>query len=211
MIGLSSLIAVPLGVFSGVYLAEFTSLHNKFAEAIRFISDVLAGVPSIVLGYVGFLAFVRIPPLGILCDGIGSYTLNSHASIYHQDHRTLYQERTRQHQGRRDCSRSRKSSMINRLTLRFALPGIITGVMLAVSISFSETAPLLYTADFNNYLPILVFHQPVGFLTYIVYVYSNLPYQSAHNLAYAASFVLLSFVFVVNLFARVVLKRFSKI
>jgi phosphate transport system permease protein len=106
---------------------------------------------------------------------------------------------------------STKSSMINRLTLRFALPGIITGVMLAVSISFSETAPLLYTADFNNYLPTALFHQPVGFLTYIVYVYSNLPYQSAHNLAYAASFVLLSFVFVVNLFARVVLKRFSKI
>jgi phosphate transport system permease protein len=106
---------------------------------------------------------------------------------------------------------STKSSMINRLTLRFALPGIITGVMLAVSISFSETAPLLYTASFSNYLPTALLHQPIAYITGIVWTFSQFPGAAAHNLAYVASFILLSLVFLVNFVARVVLKRFSKI
>lgn len=211
LVGLSAFIAVPLGIFSGVYLAEFTSTHNKFAEAIRFVADVLAGVPSIVLGYVGFLTFVLYFHWGY--SAMASAVTLSILML-------PYIIRTTELSIRRvpDSIRegaialgSTKSSMINRLTLKFALPGIITGVMLAVSISFSETAPLLYTADFNDYLPTALFHQPVGFLTYIVYVYSNLAGTANKNLAYSASFVLLSFVFMVNFVARVVLKRFSKI
>ena len=211
LIGLSSLIVVPLGVFSGVYLAEFAGDRNRFAEVIRFVSDILAGVPSIVLGYVGYLLFVEYFRWGY-SPMAAALTL----SIL----MLPYIVRTTELAIRRvpDSIRegaialgSTKASMINRLTLRFAIPGILTGVMLAVSISFSETAPLLYTADFNNYMPSALFHVPIGFLTYIVWVYSQEPYVQAHNLAYVASFILLSFVFLVNFVARVVLKRFSKI
>ena len=82
--------------------------------------------------------------------------------------------------------------------------------MLAVSISFSETAPLLYTASFGNYLPTALLHQPIGYITYIVWTFSQQPSTAAYNLAYVAAFILLSLVFLVNFVARIVLKRFSK-
>jgi phosphate transport system permease protein len=211
LLGLSALIAVPIGIFSGVYMAEFAGEHSKYASLVRFVSDVLAGVPSIVLGYVGYLLFVLYAGWGFSALA-GSVTL----SIL----MLPYVIRTTELSIRRvpDSIRegaialgSTKSSMINRLTLRFALPGIITGVMLAISISFSETAPLLYTADFSNYPPTAILHQPVAYITGIVWTYSQQPGTAAKNLAYIASFVLLSLVFLVNFFARVVLKRFSKI
>ncbi len=210
LVGLSALIAVPVGMFAGVYLAEFAGPNNRFAEVVRFVADVLAGVPSIVLGYVGFLAFVLY-----LKWGFSPLAAALTLSIL----MLPYIVRTTELSIRRvpDSIRegaialgSTRSSMINRLTLRFALPGILTGIMLAVSISFSETAPLLYTADFNDYLPSSLLHAPVGFLTYLVWVDSQFPTTQAHNLAYAAAFILLTMVFGVNFIARVVLKRFSK-
>jgi phosphate transport system permease protein len=211
ILGLSSAISVPLGIFSGIYLAEFAGPHSRYASLVRFVSDVLAGVPSIVLGYVGFLLFV-------LTFGWGYSALAAAMAL--SILMLPYILRTSELSIRRvpDSIRegavalgSTKSSIVNRLTLRFALPGIITGVMLAVSISFSETAPLLYTADFSNYIPTAILHQPIGYLTYVVWTFSQEPTTAAHNLAYAAAFILLVFVFAVNFVARVVLKRFSKI
>ncbi len=211
LVGLSSAIVVPVGIFSGVYLAEFAGEKNRFAELVRFASDILAGVPSIVLGYVGYFLFV-------IDFGWGYSALA--AALTLSIMMLPYIIRTTELAIRRVPESIRegaialgstKSSMINRLTLRFALPGILTGVMLAVSISFSETAPLLYTALFSNFFPSQLIHQPIAYLTYIVYVYSEEPYVSAHNLAYVSSFILVLFVLAVNFFARIVLKRFSKI
>lgn len=211
LVGLSSAIVVPIGIFSGVFLAEFAGEKNRFAELIRFISDVLAGVPSIVLGYVGYFLFV-------IDFGWGYSALA--AALTLSIMMLPYIIRTTELAVRRVPNSIRegaialgstRTSMINRLTLRFALPGIITGVMLAVSISFSETAPLLYTALFSNFFPKALIHNPIGYLTYIVYVYSEEPYVSAHNLAYVSSFILVLFVLLVNFVARIVLRRFSKI
>lgn len=211
LLALSAMVAVPLGIFSGVYMAEFAGEHNRYAGVVRFISDVLAGVPSIVLGYVGYLLFVLYAGWGYsaLAGGITLSILM-----------LPYILRTTELAIRRvpDSIRegaialgSTRTSMINKLTLRFALPGIITGVMLAVSISFSETAPLLYTADFSNYAPSALLHQPIAYITGIVWTFSQMPGTQPHNLAYIAAFVLLTFVFLINFVSRVVLKRFSKI
>ena len=211
LLALSALVAVPLGIFSGVYMAEFAGEHNRYASVVRFFSDVLAGVPSIVLGYVGYLLFVLYAGWGYsaLAGGITLSILM-----------LPYILRTTELAIRRvpDSIRegaialgSTRTSMINKLTLRFALPGIITGVMLAVSISFSETAPLLYTADFSNYVPTAILHQPVAYMTGIIWTFSQMPGDQPHNLAYIAAFVLLTFVFLINFVSRVVLKRFSKI
>lgn len=211
LLALSASIAVPLGIFSGVYMAEFAGEHNRYASLVRFVSDVLAGVPSIVLGYVGYLLFVLYAGWGFSALA-GAVTLSILMLPYVIRTTELSIKRVP------DTIRegaialgSTKTSMINRLTLRFALPGIITGVMLAISISFSETAPLLYTADFSNYAPTAILHQPVAYITGIVWTYSQEPGQAAKNISYVASFVLLSLVFLVNFFARVVVKRFSKI
>lgn len=211
LVGLSAAIVVPLGIFSGVYLAEFAGSKSRFAEVIRFTSDVLAGVPSIVLGYVGYFLFV-------IRFGWGYSALA--AALTLSIMMLPYVIRTTELSIRRvpDSIRegaialgSTKSSMINRLTLRFAMPGILTGVMLAVNISLSETAPLLYTALFSNFFPKALIHDPIGYLTYIVYVYSTEPYTSAHDLAYVSSFILVVFVFVISFVSKIVLRRFSKI
>jgi phosphate transport system permease protein len=210
ILALSAAIAVPVGVFSGVYLAEFAGEHSRYADVVRFISDVLAGIPSIVLGYVGYLLLVLYLGWGYSALA-GAVTLSVLMLPYIL--RTTELSIRRVPDGIREGAvalGSSKSSMINRLTLRFALPGILTGVMLAVSISFSETAPLLYTASFGNYLPTALLHQPIGYITYIVWTFSQQPSTAAHNLAYVAAFILLSLVFLVNFVARVVLKRFSK-
>ncbi len=192
-------------------MAEFAGEHNRYASVVRFFSDVLAGVPSIVLGYVGYLLFVLSFGWGYSALA-GGLTLSILMLPYIL--RTTELSIKRVPDSIREGAialGSTKTSMINRLTLKFALPGIITGVMLAVSISFSETAPLLYTALFSNYNPTALLHQPVGYITGIVWTFSQMPGTAPHNLAYVASFVLLSIVFLVNFVARVVLKRFSKI
>lgn len=211
LLALSASIAVPLGIFSGVYMAEFAGERNRYASVVRFVSDVLAGVPSIVLGYVGYLLFVLYAGWGYSALA-GAVTLSILMLPYIL--RTTELAIRRVPDSIREGAialGSTKTSMINRLTLKFALPGIITGVMLAVSISFSETAPLLYTADFSNYVPTALLHQPVGYITGIVWTFSQMPGTAPQNLAYIAAFVLLSLVFLVNFVARVVLKRFSKI
>ncbi|MHB8567233.1 MAG: phosphate ABC transporter permease PstA [Nitrososphaerales archaeon] len=211
LIGLSSLFAVPIGLFAGVYLAEFTQEHNRYAEMIRFIADILAGVPSIVLGYVGFLLFVLYFGWG-LSPVAGALTLS--ILMFPYILRTTEISIRRVPESIREGALalgSTKTSMINRLTLRFALPGVITGILLAISISISETAPLLYTAGFSNYMPSALLHSQIGYLTFIVWTYSQFPSDAAHDLAYLASFMLLSFVVVINLVARLGLRRFSKI
>jgi phosphate transport system permease protein len=208
---LSASISVPIGVLSGVYMAEFAGDHNRYASTVRFFSDVLAGVPSIVLGYVGYLLFVLYAGWGYSALA-GAVTLSILMLPYIL--RTTELSIRRVPDSIREGAialGSTKTSMINRLTLKFALPGIITGVMLAISISFSETAPLLYTANFSNYPPSALLHQPVAYITGIVWTFSQIPGTSTHNLAYVASFVLLSIVFLINFVSRVVLKRFSKI
>lgn len=211
LVGLSALISIPIGVFGGVYMAEFAGEKNRYAESIRFISDILAGVPSIVLGYVGFLLFVLYFGWGLSALA-ASLTLT--ILMFPYILRTSELSIRRVPKGIREGALalgSTKTSMINRLTLRFAMPGILTGILLAISISVSETAPLLYTAGFSNYMPSALIHEQVGYLTYIVWVFSQEPTVQAHNLAYLASFMLLAFVLVINVVARVALRRFSKI
>ena len=210
LILISSGIAVPLGLLGGIYMAEFSN-GGRYSEMVRFFSDVLAGVPSIVLGYVGYLLLVQYFGWGFSAMA-GGVTLAVMMLPYVL--RTTELSIRRVPSTIREAAvalGSNRTKMINRLTLRLALPGIITGVILSLGIALGETAPLLYTAYFSNYNPTQLFHEPVGFLTYVVYTFSQLPSTDAHNLAYLASFLLICIVIAVNVLARVGLKRFSKI
>ena len=95
-----------------------------------------------------------------------------------------------------------------RVSLRSAAPGVLTGVLLAMSLALGETAPLLYTAGWSSYMPKLaLIHSPIGYLTYAVWTFINEPFASANNLAYAAGFLLLVFIALVNIIARRIIKR----
>lgn len=209
LMGLSAAIVVPIGVFGGVYLAEFSN-NNRFAYIIRFISDMLAGVPSIVLGFVGYTILVLNFHWGFSAMA-AAITLSVFMLPYVI--RTTELALKRVPNSIREAALalgSTKTSMINRLTLRFALPGILTGVLLAVSLSVGETAPLIYTADFGNYPTWHLFHTPVGYLTYVVFIFSQQPSTSAHELAYLATFLLIIIVLSINVISRIALRRFSK-
>ena len=211
LVGLSSAIVVPIGIFSGVYLAEFAGERNRFAELVRFASDILAGVPSIVLGYVGYFLFVLDFGWGYSAMAAAlTLAIMMLPYIIRTTELSIRRVPDTLREGALALGRT-KSYMFNRLTLRLAMPGILTGVLLAVSISLSETAPLLYTALFSNFFPRALVQNPIGYLTYIVYVYSEEPYVSAHQLAYVSSFILVLFVLLINFVARIVVRRFSKI
>jgi len=207
---LSGAIAIPLGILGGVYMAEFSS-GGRFSEALRFAADVLAGVPSIVLGYVCFLAFVIYLNFGYsaLAAGI-ALAIVMFPYVFRTTEIAIRRVPESIKEGAIALG-STKTTMINKLVLRFALPGIMTGVLLALGISLSETAPLLYTANFANYNPTSLFHSQLGYLTGVIYLFytSNLPFDV--QLSYLATFVLIMIVLVLNIVARIGLKRFSKI
>jgi phosphate transport system permease protein len=107
---------------------------------------------------------------------------------------------------------STKTTMINRLVLRFAFPSILTGILLAVGISLSETAPLLFTANFANYNPVGLFHAPLAYLTGVIWTfYEVVSIPADQQLAYVATFLLILIVVCLNVVARLGLRRFSKV
>jgi phosphate transport system permease protein len=96
--------------------------------------------------------------------------------------------------------------VIFRICIPVALPAILTGVMLALAISVGETAPLLYTAGWSNYLwDGRLTNSPIGYLTYCIWTFINEPFAAANALAYAAAFLVTFFVLIVNVVSRFVL------
>jgi phosphate transport system permease protein len=208
LVGLSAMIAIPLGVLGGIYLAEFSG-ENRFATAVRFIADVLAGMPSIVIGYVGFLLLVLYFGWGLSLLA-GALTLVVLMLPYIL--RTTELSIRKVPPSLREASLalgSTKTQMINKMTFPLALPGILTGIILSMSISIGETAPLLYTAGSSNYFPCGLVNCQVNYLTYVVYNFTKNP--SDPNVAYLSVFLLITFVTVLNIVARISLRRTSKI
>jgi phosphate transport system permease protein len=210
LLALSSAIAVPLGILGGVYMAEF-STGGRFSEGLRFAADVLAGVPSIVLGYVCFLSLVIFLNFGYSAMAAGiALSIIMFPYIFRTTEIAIHRVPNNIKEGAIALG-STRTTMINRLVIRFAMPGILTGVLLALGISLSETAPLLYTANFANYTPTSLFHSQLGYLTGVIYFFyqSNLPADV--QLSYVATFVLILMVLTLNIVARFGLKRFSKV
>lgn len=207
---LSSAIAIPLGVFGGIYMAEF-SKPGRFSAGLRFAADVLAGVPSIVLGYVCFLSLVIFLDFGYSAMAAGiALAIVMFPYIFRTTEIAIQRVPSSIKEGAIALG-STKTTMVNRLVVRFAMPGILTGILLAMGISLSETAPLLYTASFGNYLPSGLFHSQVAYLTGIIYFFYTSSVPAYVQLGYVAAFVLILIVMCLNVVARLGLKRFSKV
>ncbi len=207
VVGLGILIAAPLGIMAGVYVGEVNP-GSSIAQFVRFTTDVLAGVPSIVIGYFGYVTLV----LGL---GWGFSTLAGAIALaligIPYVVRSTETALSKVPRGMREASLALGASQtttIWRVTLREALPGVVTGVLLALSIAIGETAPLLYTAGWSNYMPNLrLTHAPIGYLTYVVWTFINEPFASANSLAYAAGLLLLILIVIVNVAARRIVAR----
>ena len=200
------LLAVPFGVAAGIYSAEYR--FTRWAVAIRFLADVLVGVPSIVVGYFGYVGMVEWLGWSFsVAAGSIALAIISLPYICRTTELALRQVSN----DLRDAAYSLGADdrrVILGVCLPAALPGILTGILLALAVSVGETAPLLYTAGWSNYLwDGHLTHSPIGYLTYAIWTFINEPFASANALAYAAALLVTGFVLIINIVARVVLDR----
>jgi len=197
-------LGVPVGVGAGIYLAEFGS--GPLGATARFLSDVLTGIPSIVLGYFSYITMVI--GLGWQFSALaGAITLALMIVPYiaRLTELTLRQLPISLRESAYALGAPPRT-VIFRIVFPLAVPGVLTGVLLALAISVGETAPLIYTAGWSNYVWNGRFtHQPIGYLTYVIWSFINQPFASAHALAFAAAFLVVLIVLAINLTARLLL------
>lgn len=195
------LFAAPIGVLSGVYLSEYG--HGRWGGVVRFLADVLTGVPSIVLGYFAYVTLVV--GLGWQFSALaGAITLAIMVMPYIARFTELAMRQNpsslREAAYALGC---KEHQVVLRVLLPAARSGVITGVLFALAISVGETAPLIYTAGWSNYLwNGRLTQEPIGYLTYVIWSFINQPFASAHALAYAAAFLVVAMVLAINLVAR---------
>jgi phosphate transport system permease protein len=202
-------IAGPIGVGSGIYLSEFAS--RRVASVLRFFSEVLAGVPSIVVGYTGYVLLVLQFHWGYsLLAAILALSALVTPYIVKTTEVALRQVPTTLREGASALGLPETVSL-RKVLLPPALPGVITGLVVALAISTGETAPLIYTAGFSdaNPTPNLTQH-PIGYLTYIVYTNIQLPSLKAHQLANAAADVTLIFLVILIVIGRLLSRQSAR-
>jgi phosphate transport system permease protein len=186
ILGIASLIGVPFGIGAGIYLAEFG--RNRFGSAIRFTADVLNGVPSIVIGIVGWSIMVRGHGFSALAGGV-ALAIMMVPTISRTTEEMLLLVPTAMREAAYGLGIPRWRTTLS-VTLRTATSGVITGIMLAFARIAGETAPLLFTA-FGNTFWNWKATQPTAALPLQIYVYANSPYDDWHRQAWAGSFVLI--------------------
>jgi phosphate transport system permease protein len=203
LVAIASAIGLPIGIGAGLYLAERRG--GVLAATVRFLSDVLNGLPSIVLGIFAWQMFVRpFKHFSALAGGIAlAATMIPLVTRATEEMIRLVPMSLREAALALGYTKWRTSLTI---VLRTALPGIVTGALVAVARIAGETAPLLFTAFGNNFWSISP-TQPIASLPMQIYNYATSPYDVWHAQAWAGSLVLLALVLVISLAARVVTRR----
>jgi phosphate transport system permease protein len=199
LVALAALVGIPVGMLAGIYLAEYET-EGRLATVVRFVADVLAGVPSIVVGVLGYELLVV--PLGRFNGWAGALAL---AFIMVPIVARTTEEMLRLvPDSYREASialGAGKARTILQVVLPSATGSVVTGVMLAIARVAGETAPLLFTALGSRLLTLDPNH-PFPSLTVQVYTYATGPYEEQKRLAWAGILVLISLVFVLNLAIR---------
>lgn len=214
--GSAGLVAIPVGVLGGIYLAEFSG-QSKYAGSVRFVADVLAGVPSILLGWISYVVLINYFGWGRQESG-GSLLAGALAlSVLMLPYilRTTELSLRKVPNSLREAANAlgaTKTQMINKMTFILALPGILTGIILSLSIAIGETAPLLITVGNSSSYSFCLVNCPSSYLTYMIWNFvTSANSVNAESLAYLSVFLLITFVIGLNLIARVGLRRLSKI
>ena len=203
ILGIASIIGVPLGIGAGIYLAEFG--RNRFGSAIRFTADVLNGVPSIVIGIVAYaIVVLRQGHFSALAGGVAlAIMMVPTISRTTEEMLLLVPQALREAAYGLGVPRWRTTLSI---TLRTATSGVITGVMLAFARVAGETAPLLFTALGNEFWSLRL-DQPTAALPLQIYRYALSPYDDFHRQAWAGALVLIVLIVTAVAAVRFVVRR----
>ncbi|MES2222841.1 MAG: phosphate ABC transporter permease PstA [Acidobacteriota bacterium] len=207
LLALATVIGVPIGLLGGIYLSEFAGGWSAFT--IRYTTDLLNGVPSVVMGiFVYTLVVVPMHHFSTLAGGIALGIMMIPIALRSTEDFLRAVPRSLREGGL--ALGASKSETILTIVIPAAIYGILTGVMLDIARVAGETAPLLFTA-FGNLFNSPGWLQPSASLPVIIYTYAISPYEEWHKQAWAAGFVLLSGLLVLNIISRVILARGKKI
>src|SRR3954447_4238448 len=187
ILGIASVIGVPLGVGAGIYLSEYG--RGMFGNVIRFTADVLNGVPSIVVGIVAYsLIVLRQKHFSALAGG-AALAIMMVPTITRATEEMLLLVPHAIREAALGLGIPQWRSTLS-ITLRTALPGVVTGLMLAFARVAGETAPLLFTAFGNQYWSSNP-NQPIAALPLQIFVYAISPYDDWHRQAWAGALILI--------------------
>jgi phosphate transport system permease protein len=198
LIGIASAIGLPIGIGAGLYLAEKKS--TPLASTVRFLSDVLNGLPSIVIGIAAWEFLVR--PIGHFSALAGGVALGSMMIplVTRTTEEMLLVVPTSLREAALALGYPRWRTSIS-VVLRTALAGIVTGALVAVARIAGETAPLLFTAFGNQFWSTSI-RQPIAALPLQIFTYAINAYDEWHRQAWAGALVLISIVLIISLAAR---------
>jgi phosphate transport system permease protein len=211
LLGLASVIGVPIGIGAGIFLAEF-GRGGKLALAIRFTADVLNGVPSIVMGLAAYALIVApkipfLPFTGHFSAFSGGVALGFMMipTVCRTTEEMLLMVPHAVREAALGLGVPNWRSVLS-ITVKTASPGIITGCMLAFARVAGETAPLIFTVLGNQFWSTNL-NQPIAALPLQIYVYAMSPYDEWHRLAWAGSLVLIVLIVVAVSLVRYVTSR----
>jgi phosphate transport system permease protein len=203
LVGIATLIGVPLGILGGTYLSEYGGLKSKLANVIRDISDIMMSAPSIVIG--SFVYAIVVAPMGNFSGwaGIIALTIIMVPVILRttDDMLQLVPSTLRE---AAFALGAPKYKVILQVVIRGAKTGILTGVLLGVARVSGETAPLLFTSFNDNFLNTDL-SQPIASLTVTMFNYATSPYEDWQKLGWAAAFILSMFILGLNILGRLIL------
>jgi len=204
----ATLIAFTLALPTAIYVNEYGG-RSKFANYLRLSLDLLSGVPSVVFGFFGFILFVLWLSMGIsLLAGMLTLAVLELPLMARSIELALSMVPSELREASYALGATKFETILN-VVLHQALPGIITAVLISFARGISEAAPVLFTAQFSDFIPYSLF-APSASLPLAVYFYISYPYESARAKAYVASLILIVIVLTINVTLRALSKRFMK-
>lgn len=206
MVGIGVLISVPIGILAAILLAEFEP-DSKVAQVTRFCAKTLTGMPSILAGVFAYAAVVLVTgtysaPAGGIALSILMIPI---VLLTAEESMKMVPRMMKDAAVGMGCN---PTQVVWKVVLPTAMPGIITGVILAVARAAGETAPLLFTALFSNYWLFqggnIELMEPTASLAVLIYNFSGMPFDNQIELAWAASLVLVVMVLILNIVSRAI-------
>lgn len=198
IVGLAATIGIPVGILAGIFLSEFGD--NRLGRVVRFSADVMSGVPSITVGLFVYGLIVLKTKQFSAWAGAVALAILMLPTVTRTSEELLRLVPNALREAALGLGVPQWRATL-RVVLRTALPGIATGVMLAVARVAGETAPLLFTAFGNRFWSTSI-NEPTASLPVQIYTYAVSPYDEWHKQAWTASFVLVMLVLVLNVSAR---------
>lgn len=203
-VGIAALLSIPFGIVGAIYLSEF-GRDTKLAETVNFLTNVLSGVPSIVIG--AFAYAIVVLNTGTFSAVAGGFALAvlMLPTIVRTSAEALEAVPNDFRQAAIGLGSTRIQTTL-KIVLPAAIPAIVTGILLALARAAGETAPVLFTASFNRFWNTTLW-QPTATMSRLVFDFATSPFKAQQELAWAGSLVLVLLVLFTSILSRMVIKR----